>query len=219
MDQLVVDDLWKSYDSQRWVLEGIDLAVPRGAFALITGRSGSGKTTLFNLLGLLDVPTRGTIRLAGDDVTALDEEARARIRLSRIGFVFQDHNLIDDLTVLENVQLPRELAGDRDGAEPARQLLDEFGIGDLADHYPSEVSGGEAQRCAIARSLANDPDLILADEPTGNLDAGNVDVVLDALGRVNDAFGATVLVVTHDPLVMDQVDTGWHLEDGRLKPV
>src|SRR5688572_26626066 len=180
------------------ILHPLDLSVPPGQCLAIVGPSGSGKSTLLGLIAGLDAPSSGQILIDGTDITALDEDSLARLRGEKIGFVFQFFHLVPSLTALENILVPMEIAGRRDARHRAQALLDEVGLHDRGHHYPSQLSGGEQQRIAIARALANDPPLILADEPTGNLDTSNGRIILDLLLQVRKARRATLVVVTHD---------------------
>ncbi|HTI06139.1 MAG TPA: ABC transporter ATP-binding protein, partial [Gemmatimonadales bacterium] len=171
---LIARDLTKEYrsgDNRLAVLRDVSFSIPQGAFVAIVGPSGSGKTTLLGLLAGLDTPTRGTVVLDDADLTAMDEDQRARLRGQKVGFVFQSFQLISTLTALENVQVPLELRGDTDAGERARDILGRVGLGDRLDHFPTQLSGGEQQRVAIARAFANSPRILFADEPTGNLDS------------------------------------------------
>jgi putative ABC transport system ATP-binding protein len=197
------------------ILHPLDLDVAAGRSLAIVGPSGSGKSTLLGLIAGLDAASSGTITIAGTDITRLDEDALARLRGEKIGFVFQFFHLVPSLTAKENIQVPMEIAGRRDAAERAQALLDEVGLHDRGHHYPSQLSGGEQQRIAIARALANDPPLILADEPTGNLDSSNGRHVLDLLQQVRRTRGATLVMVTHDPNVAAIADDRLVLRDGR----
>ncbi|MBN2023014.1 MAG: ABC transporter ATP-binding protein [Pirellulales bacterium] len=181
-------------------LRGIDLEVPEGDFVSIMGASGSGKSTLLNLLGCLDRPTAGRIVLGGEDVTTLDDDRRSEIRASRIGFVFQSYNLIPQLTVLENIEVPLYYQGQLDarGRQRSRELAEMVGLAERLKHRPTQLSGGQQQRVAIARSLVNDPRFILADEPTGNLDSATSEEILHLLLELN-AQGKTIVMVTHEP--------------------
>ncbi len=182
------------------VLESIDLVVAAQEFVAIVGPSGSGKTTLLGLLAGLDRPAAGRVLLDGIDLATLDEDARARLRAERIGFVFQSFQLVPTLTALENVLVPLELRGTARGADSrARELLGHVGLGDRSHHYPAQLSGGEQQRVAIARAFANDPQVLFADEPTGNLDAQTGGRIIDLLLQLNEASRATLVLVTHDP--------------------
>jgi putative ABC transport system ATP-binding protein len=197
------------------ILHPLDLDVPAGGSLAIVGPSGSGKSTLLGLIAGLDAASTGTITIAGTDITRLDEDALARLRGEKIGFVFQFFHLVPSLTAKENIQVPMEIAGRRDAAERAQALLDEVGLHDRGHHYPSQLSGGEQQRVAIARALANDPPLILADEPTGNLDSSNGRHVLDLLVQVRRTRGVTLVMVTHDAHVAAIADERLVLRDGR----
>jgi putative ABC transport system ATP-binding protein len=197
------------------ILHPLDLDVPPGRSLAIVGPSGSGKSTLLGLIAGLDAASTGTITIAGTEITRLDEDALAKLRGEKIGFVFQFFHLVPSLTAKENIQVPMEIAGRRDAAERAQALLDEVGLHDRGHHYPSQLSGGEQQRVAIARALANDPPLILADEPTGNLDSSNGRHVLDLLLQVRRTRGVTLVMVTHDPNVAAIADERLVLQDGR----
>jgi len=198
-------------------LAGIDFAVERGEFVSIVGPSGSGKSTLLNILGLLDVPTRGTVLLDGEDVSALSTAERTDRRSETIGFVFQSFFLVPTLTARENVEVPRLLAGEpAETTRRATELLERVGLGDRLDHYPDELSGGQKQRVAIARSLVNEPDLLLADEPTGNLDRDTGDVILDEFGQICEDDDVAVVTVTHDDYVADYADRVVELIDGSI---
>ena len=198
-------------------LSGIHLEIQRGEYVSIAGPSGCGKSTLLSILGLLDTPTAGTYTLNAQAVANLDFAARARIRNKEIGFIFQSFNLIGDLTVFENVELPLTYRGmgaaDRKAA--AMQALERVGMGHRTKHYPSQLSGGQQQRVAVARALAGKPSILLADEPTGNLDSKNGDAVM-ALLRELHREGATICMVTHDPRFARIADRQIHLFDGRV---
>ncbi len=199
------------------ILKGIDLEVPRGQFAAVMGPSGSGKSTLLGLLAGLDTPTSGTISLDGQEITGLKEDALAVVRGRKIGFVFQSYHLIPTLTAEENVLLPVELAGDgTDGAARARELLERVGLADRRDHYPVQLSGGEQQRVALARAFMLRPPILMADEPTGNLDSENGRVVLDLLLSLNRQEGTTLVLVTHDEALAANADRRILLRDGRI---
>ena len=198
------------------ILHPLDLDVPAGQSLAITGPSGSGKSTLLGLIAGLDAPTSGSVRIDGVDITTLGEDALARLRGEKIGFVFQFFHLIPSLTARENVLVPMELAGRRDASRRADALLLEVGLQDRGHHYPSQLSGGEQQRVAIARALANDPPILLADEPTGNLDSANGRHVMDLLVAVNHARRTTLVLVTHDPALAALAGTQLALRDGRL---
>ncbi len=199
------------------ILRGIDLAVPKGQFVSIMGPSGSGKSTLLGLLAGLDTPTAGEILLDGEEIHNLPEDDMALLRGRKIGFVFQSYQLVPTLTAEENVLLPLDLAGDGyAGADRARELLERVGLADRTDHYPVQLSGGEQQRVAIARAFAAAPPLILADEPTGNLDTANGRHVLDMLVDLNRRENATLILVTHDQELSSRADRLIRLRDGRI---
>jgi putative ABC transport system ATP-binding protein len=197
------------------ILHPIDLFVPAGQSLAITGPSGSGKSTLLGLIAGLDAPTTGTVLIDGTDITRLGEDALARLRGEKIGFVFQFFHLIPSLTARENVLVPMELAGRRDAARRADALLGEVGLQDRGHHYPSQLSGGEQQRIAIARALANDPPILLADEPTGNLDSANGRHIMDLLVEVNRSRRTTLVLVTHDSTLAALAAAQLALRDGR----
>jgi len=199
-------------------LRGVDLTVEEGEYLAVVGPSGSGKTTLLGLIGGLDAPTEGRVVVTGVDITELGEDRLAEIRNAAVGFVFQFFNLIPTLTALENVELPVQFAARArfDPSRRARELLELVGLGDRLRHRPPELSGGEQQRTAIARALANDPPLLLVDEPTGNLDSATGEEVLRLLRRLCDESGQTVIVVTHDPRVATYADRVAFLRDGRI---
>ena len=201
------------------ILHPLDLTVPSGRVLAITGPSGSGKSTLLGLLAGLDSPSEGRVVLDGVDITALDEDALARLRGQRIGFVFQFFHLLPSLTALENVLVPMEIAGARDAPRRADALLVEVGLADRKHHYPSQLSGGEQQRVAIARALANEPPLLLADEPTGNLDSQTGHQVIELMLNVNRARKTTIVLVTHDPELAAMADITIALRDGRVTRV
>lgn len=214
-------DLVKEFPmgSQRiFALNGVDLEIESGEFVCVMGPSGSGKSTLLNLIGGLDRPTKGQIVVEGRDLATLDENALAAYRRRGVGFVFQTFNLVPTMTALHNVAFPmifaRVPASQR--KVRARELLTEMGLGDRLDHRPTELSGGEQQRVAMARALANDPEIILADEPTGNLDSGTGHEVMEVLARVNREQRRTIVVVSHDPDVAAFAGRVLRLLDGRI---
>ena len=198
------------------ILQGIDLAIKRGESVAIVGESGSGKTTLLGILAGLDLPTSGRVLLDGVELSALDEERRARVRAERVGFIFQSFQLLDSLTALENVMLPAELRGDRDAAQQARGFLARVGLSERATHYPRQLSGGEQQRVAIARAFASRPVLLFADEPTGNLDTRTGARIADLLFEVNQDAGATLVLVTHEVKLADRCERKIVLAGGRI---
>jgi putative ABC transport system ATP-binding protein len=195
-------------------LRGVSISIQRGEVVAIMGPSGSGKTTLLGLIGGLDTPTGGHIRINGIDITRMSENRLAEIRNRQIGFVFQSFNLIQTLTALENVALPVQFGGGRDPMKRAAALLQDLGLGDRLHHKPTQLSGGEQQRVAIARALANDPAIILADEPTGNLDSRNGERIMRQVLDLRGRLGKTVVLVTHDPAVAARADRTIHLRDG-----
>jgi lipoprotein-releasing system ATP-binding protein len=200
------------------ILQGLDLDVEAGTRAVITGESGSGKCTLLHLVAGLDTPTSGTITVAGLSLDRLDEEDLAGFRSRTLGLIFQFHYLLKDFTALENVYLPAYMIGvpKKQAREKAAALLEAVGLADRRTHLPSELSGGERQRCAVARSLINDPPLILADEPTGNLDPGNAELIGSLLFDLSSRYGKTLLMVTHYRLLAKQGDARYSLTNGTL---
>ncbi len=199
-------------------LRGVSFDVPEGDYVAIMGASGSGKSTLLNLLGCLDRPTAGQILLGDDDVTTLDDDRLSGIRASRIGFIFQSYNLIPQLTVLENIEVPLYYQGRLGNKERqrCRELAELVGLGNRLRHRPTQLSGGQQQRVAIARSLVNDPYFLLADEPTGNLDSVTTDEILELLQSLNDA-GKTIIMVTHEPDVGNRTRRIIRLMDGMIQ--
>jgi putative ABC transport system ATP-binding protein len=198
------------------ILHPLDLSIPAGRVAAVTGPSGSGKSTLLGLIAGLDAPSTGRVVIDGIDITALDEDGLARLRGGRIGFVFQFFHLLPSLTAYENVLVPMEIAGAAGAAARARVLLGEVGLVDRLHHYPSQLSGGEQQRVAIARALANEPPILLADEPTGNLDSATGHQVIELLLDINRTRGTTLVLVTHDPELASVTDITIALRDGRV---
>ncbi len=201
-------------------LKDADLEVRRGDFVALMGPSGSGKSTLLHLIAAMDRPSSGEIRVLGEDLRALSDRAIAHWRNVHIGFIFQSFNLIPVLNAIENVELPLKLTNlkSKERMEHAQTALKLVGLGDRMGHYPRPLAGGQEQRVAIARALVTDPDLILADEPTGNLDAGSAQEVLTMLSRLNKEFGKTVVLVTHDPHAASFASRVLHLEKGILLP-
>lgn len=214
---LATRDLTKEYQSGTTslaVLRDVTFEIPTGAFVAIVGPSGSGKTTLLGLLAGLDLPSRGSVILDGADITKLDEDARAKLRGEKVGFIFQSFQLIPTLTAQENVQVPLELRGRRDAADKARDLLTRVGLGDRRDHFPTQLSGGEQQRVAIARAFANEPTILFADEPTGNLDGATGAKIVALLDTLNRESGTTVVIVTHDLTLAEHAQRVIRLRDG-----
>jgi putative ABC transport system ATP-binding protein len=198
------------------ILKGIDLIVPRGQFLAIMGASGSGKSTLLGLLAGLDAPTEGEVLVDGTEISRLPEDELAQVRGRKIGFVFQSYQLIPTLTALENVLLPYELNANGDGKKRAAALLEAVGLADRLNHYPVQLSGGEQQRVALARAFVVEPPIVLADEPTGNLDTTNGQHVLDLLTQRQREAGTTLILVTHDKQIADCADRRIFLRDGRI---
>jgi putative ABC transport system ATP-binding protein len=198
------------------ILHPLDLIVPSGQFVAVVGPSGSGKSTLLGLIAGLDEPSAGRILIDGIDITSLGEDDLARLRGEKIGFVFQAFHLIPSLTALENVLIPMEIAGRRDAVARATLLLEEVGLQGRGHHYPSQLSGGEQQRVAIARALSNDPIIVLADEPTGNLDTENSEVVLEMLAGLNRKFSQTIVMITHNPEAARTASRIIEMRDGAI---
>ncbi len=198
------------------ILDDINFSIPTGTSVAVLGASGSGKTTLLGLLAGLDVPTAGQVIIAGQDLGALGEDGRALLRAETIGFVFQNFQLLTGLTALENVMLPLELGGAANPRGLASDLLDRVGLGDRLTHYPNQLSGGEQQRCAIARAFAAQPQLLFADEPTGNLDQQTGKRIIDLLFALNREQGTTLIMATHDESLAEHCDRRLHLDGGRL---
>ncbi len=202
-------------------LRGCDLVVPTGRFVAVMGPSGSGKSTLLNLIGCIDTPSDGRVSVLGRDVSREPKAKLAQFRLARLGFVFQRFNLVDHLSAVENVALPlqyvRPKIGARDRLRRAADVLDDLGLSDRLHHRPDQLSGGEQQRVGIARALVNKPRLLLADEPTGELDSATSAEIVRVLGNLRQSIGATVVVVTHDPEVAGAADTIVRMVDGRVE--
>jgi putative ABC transport system ATP-binding protein len=201
------------------VLQGIDLDIHEGEFVALMGPSGSGKTTLLNLLAGVDTPTSGRIVVDGSDISQLSESELAPWRHRHVGFIFQFYNLIPVLTARENVELPLKLAklSKQDRRTKVEAALDLVGLSDRIDHYPKQLSGGQEQRVAIARALVTDPTFLLADEPTGDLDAASASDVLDLLGQLNQEFHKTIIMVTHDPRAAERAGVLYRLDKGQLQ--
>jgi putative ABC transport system ATP-binding protein len=198
------------------ILHPLTTSIPAGQFVAIVGPSGSGKSTLLGLIAGLDAPSSGSVSIDGTDITRLDEDRLARLRGEKIGFVFQFFHLIPSLTALENVAVPMEIAGAPNAMARARARLDEVGLTGRAHHYPSQLSGGEQQRVALARALANDPPILLADEPTGNLDSANGRHIMDLMRNIHAVRRSTLVLVTHDAELAALADARLVLRDGRV---
>jgi len=205
---------YQSGDHRLTVLRDVTFSIEQGEFVAIVGPSGSGKTTLLGLLAGLDTPSRGTVQLDGTDITRLDEDARARLRGAKVGFVFQSFQLITTLTAIENVQVPLELRGENHAVQRARDVLERVGLGDRLDHFPTQLSGGEQQRVALARAFANRPRILFADEPTGNLDSDTGMRIVELLETLNRESGSTVVLVTHDLTLAKRARRIIRLSDG-----
>ena len=198
------------------ILKGINLEIKKSESVAIVGASGSGKTTLLSLLAGLDTPSSGQICLGNYDLTALNEEERAQVRSELVGFVFQSFQLLASLTAIENVMLPSELKGDRFAEEKARRLLERVGLGHRMNHYPRQLSGGEQQRVAIARAFASSVDILFADEPTGNLDTGTGQHIIDLIFDLNEEFGTTLVLVTHDQRLAGRCQRSIQITSGEV---
>lgn len=216
---LVASNLQKEYPSgggSLAVLKHVSFTIPQGSLVAIVGPSGSGKTTLLGLLAGLDVPSSGSVSLDGVDITHMSEDERALLRGEKVGFIFQTFQLIPTLTALENVQVPLELRGENGASERARTLLERVGLGERMDHFPTQLSGGEQQRVAIARAFANNPKILFADEPTGNLDGVTGAKIVELLEQLNKSSGSTVVLVTHDLGLAERAGRIIRLRDGEV---
>lgn len=214
-------NVWKIYkmgEVEVPAIRGLNLKVKKGEFLSIMGPSGSGKSTAMNMIGALDIPSRGSIYLDGKDISTFSESDLSQLRGKKIGFIFQQFNLIPTLSALENIALPMifQNISREERKEKARKLLEMVELGDRIHHKPTELSGGQQQRVAIARSLANDPEVILADEPTGNLDSKTGGTVMDFLKKLHKDEGKTIIMVTHDPNVAKHADRMEYLKDGQI---
>jgi putative ABC transport system ATP-binding protein len=222
MNIVTFEDVSKTYrmgEVDVTALNQVSLGISKGGFAALVGPSGSGKTTALNLIGCLDSPTAGEVIVAGQPVSHLDRRRGAQFRGEKLGFVFQDFNLLPVLTVFENVEYPLLMIHDmpKGARRPAvERVLEAVGMTDQAGKYPAQLSGGQKQRAAIARALVGNPELVLADEPTANLDGGTAQRVMSLMKRMRDVFGTTFVFSTHDPRIMDQAEETFYLEDGRL---
>lgn len=213
-------DLGKTVDTtegQLTILKGIDLEIKKSETVAIVGASGSGKTTLLSLLAGLDTPSRGQVFLGSYEITALDEEERARVRGEMVGFVFQTFQLLGSLTAIENVMLPAELKHDGEAEAKALELLKRVGLDHRCHHYPRQLSGGEQQRVAIARAFASSAEILFADEPTGNLDTKTGQTIIDLIFELNQEFGTTLVLVTHDMRLAERCDRALQISSGMLE--
>ncbi len=216
-----LENVWKTYklgSTELSVLKGVNLEIDLGSFTTIMGPSGSGKSTLMYMLGLLDTPSRGKIFLQGKDTSNFSEDKLAEIRGKKIGFIFQQFNLLQNLTALENVVLPMIFQGipETERKEKAKKLLESVNLSLRLNHKPMEMSGGEQQRIAIARSLINDPEILIADEPTGNLDSTTGKNVMEVLKKLHEEQDKTIVVVTHDPTIAHYSHNIIHIQDGQI---
>ncbi len=216
-----LENVWKIYQLGKMelpVLKGINLDIDRGAFVVILGPSGSGKSTMLNMVGCLDLPTRGKVFLDGQDISKMSEDELAQVRGKKIGFVFQQFNLLQNLTALENVTIPMIFQGksEKERTERAKSLLASLELEDRMNHKPMELSGGEQQRIAIVRALSNDPEIVVADEPTGNLDSTTGKKIMDILIDLHKNEKKTIIVVTHDPTIANYSSQVVHIKDGQL---
>jgi putative ABC transport system ATP-binding protein len=220
MNVVELVEVTKVYELPRGSIKALDnvsATIAAGDFVSIMGPSGSGKTTLLNIIGCLDTPTSGRIAIGGENVSGLDDEELTKIRRDKIGFVFQQFNLIPTLTALENIAYPMRLKGLSEYEERSKGLMRSVGLSEeLGENKPTELSGGEQQRVAVARALANDPDTILADEPTGNLDSKTSKDIMELLKETNER-GTTIIMVTHDPLVASYTERTFRMVDGRIE--
>ncbi|MCX5763340.1 MAG: ABC transporter ATP-binding protein [Gemmatimonadetes bacterium] len=216
---LTATHLTKEYQSGNGrlaVLKHVSFSIPQGAFVAIVGPSGSGKTTLLGLLAGLDTPSDGAVSLDGVDITRMTEDQRALLRGEKVGFIFQSFQLIPTLTALENVQVPLELRGEDGSADRARDLLQRVGLSDRTGHFPAQLSGGEQQRVSIARAFSNNPRILFADEPTGNLDGATGERIVELLQELNRESGSTVVIVTHDIALAERTGRVIRLRDGEV---
>ena len=222
MNVIELEDVVKRYQSGEEIIEalkGVDFQADRGEMVTVIGPSGSGKSTMLNIIGLLDTPTEGTVRLDGRNVTDFSEDELTEERRSGIGFVFQDFHLLPMLTATENVELPSMWDTSVDRHERAIDLLERVGLGDRLTHTPKQLSGGQKQRVAIARALINEPDILLADEPTGNLDQDTGETILEELTRLKEEENVAIVAVTHDEQMLEYTDSTVRIVDGVIQEV
>jgi len=199
------------------IVDDVSLQIADGEFVAITGASGSGKSTLLGLIAGLDSPTSGSISIDGEEVTSMSEDALARLRGEKIGFIFQSFHLVPSLTAFENILVPMEIIGKKSAEQRAHSLLQEVGLSQRGHHYPNELSGGEQQRVAIARAFANEPKILLADEPTGNLDSRNGGHIMELMTELHKKRNVTLILVTHDPNLAKQAQRQIAMRDGRIE--
>jgi putative ABC transport system ATP-binding protein len=216
-----LEDVWKIYRIGKIeipVLKGVSLEIQKGGFVVILGPSGSGKSTMLNMVGCLDLPSKGKVFLGGSDISKMSEDELAQARGKKIGFIFQQFNLLQNLTAIENVTLPMIFQGksEAERTERAKYLLSSVGLGERINHKPLELSGGEQQRIAIARALSNNPEIIVADEPTGNLDSSNGKKIMETLIDLHKNYQKTIIVVTHDPTIANYGTQVVHIKDGQI---
>lgn len=211
-----VSKIVRSGSEDLTILDGVSLDIPEGQFVSVTGASGSGKSTLLGLIAGLDAPSSGKIFVDGEEITGMNEDELAETRSRKIGFVFQSFHLIPSLTAFENVLIPMEILGLKNAKERAGRLLEDVELTNRGHHYPSELSGGEQQRIAIARAFANKPKILLADEPTGNLDSGNGRHIFDLMTALHKEHGITLVLVSHDPALASRAERSIRLKDGRV---
>lgn len=214
-----IENVWKTYkmgEVDVHALRGVNLTIKKGEFLSVTGPSGSGKSTFMNMIGCLDTPTKGAVYLSNKNISEMSESDLASIRGKKIGFIFQQFNLIPSLTAQENVMLPMlfQKVGENERKKRSKKYLDMVGLGDRLDHKPNQLSGGQQQRVAIARSLSNEPEMILADEPTGNLDTQSGKVIMEFLKKLHKEDNTTIVMVTHDEKVAKQAEKRIYLKDG-----
>jgi putative ABC transport system ATP-binding protein/lipoprotein-releasing system ATP-binding protein len=214
-----VKKVYKNSDEEVWALKGIDLQIEKGQMVAIMGPSGSGKSTLLHIIGGIDSPTEGRVIINGENINKLSDKALSKFRNENIGFVFQFHYLLSEFTALENVMLPMEIKGEKNPEKKAKEILEKMNLTHRLHHKPPQLSGGEQQRVAIARAVANEPSLLIADEPTGNLDSQNAKNVILLLKELNEKNGMTIIIATHDIEIAKYCHYIYHMKDGILNNV